>query len=611
MKRILLAALAPAVALGLAASLTPAGAACINDAYDPNNTCADAEVMPLGSYSNLYIAPTAVDQDWYKVWVQRNGTLAVDLSFTHANGDIDLRLYDACGGTLLAASLSTTNAEHVAYKNTGLSRYYYVWVTMISGTCNTYAMDLKVTSTTNVSAIYQPPGWAAPMVPSNVNTNTLGSVPLSATLPGEGATYLNEASNVTGDNTPAFPAPVFLDDTVFVAFAFDDNSAAGLWTATNAGPYTVRGGRHTLRHEIDPDNVVAESNENDNTWSNQWVWSPLTTAYDAPNVRVVPPLKGAGLHANADGSAYTRQSGVAWVVAEAATHAGDDYDLRVFSDYSGSTSGYSNEIGNSVLAGQTTDLVVGHYSATPTTVYPAVERFSAGTGEHYVLDQGDARGKNGSLIANTSASFTPIVMPANRLADVFEANMTSGATYYLSLRQLSGASAIGFRVFPGTVGGIYSLFQGAASVPVGNVYQTLTYVAGESGWHPIVVYRMNGIGADTPLSYDFEWSTAGLVDVPAPPASPDFALAGAAPNPIRERGEIRYTLPAAGHVSLAVFDVNGRLVRTLRDGAESAGAHAVAWNADGAESGRVAAGVYWVRLRFDTRTLTRRIAVLP
>jgi hypothetical protein len=73
------------------------------------------------------------------------------------------------------------------------------------------------------------------------------------------------------------------------------------------------------------------------------------------------------------------------------------------------------------------------------------------------------------------------------------------------------------------------------------------------------------------------------------PAGP--ALLRAAPNPFADRTAIRFTLPTAGTVRLAVYDGLGREVARLVDGAMEAGEHAVAFKA-----GALPAGVYLVRL---------------
>jgi flagellar hook capping protein FlgD/List-Bact-rpt repeat protein len=84
-------------------------------------------------------------------------------------------------------------------------------------------------------------------------------------------------------------------------------------------------------------------------------------------------------------------------------------------------------------------------------------------------------------------------------------------------------------------------------------------------------------------------------------------LIGPAPNPFQDATMIRFVLPRTAVASLEVFDISGRLVRTLATGARPAGSQAVRW--DGADSGgrRVGAGVYLLRLETMGARLERRV----
>lgn len=69
------------------------------------------------------------------------------------------------------------------------------------------------------------------------------------------------------------------------------------------------------------------------------------------------------------------------------------------------------------------------------------------------------------------------------------------------------------------------------------------------------------------------------------------------PNPFRETTRIRFDLPRAGRVAVAVYDASGRLVRSLIDGRMlPGGRHEVAWDGRTATGRQTAAGVYLVRL---------------
>ena len=75
---------------------------------------------------------------------------------------------------------------------------------------------------------------------------------------------------------------------------------------------------------------------------------------------------------------------------------------------------------------------------------------------------------------------------------------------------------------------------------------------------------------------------------------------------------IEFGLEKADRVEVRVFDVSGRLVRTLADRRFTAGRHALTW--DGADdSGRqVARGVYFTQVRYIERRHTdaRKLTVL-
>jgi len=84
-----------------------------------------------------------------------------------------------------------------------------------------------------------------------------------------------------------------------------------------------------------------------------------------------------------------------------------------------------------------------------------------------------------------------------------------------------------------------------------------------------------------------------------------FALAAARPNPTGKATAIEYSLPYAGEAKLAVYNAAGQLVKTLASGTQTAGVHAVRWDAS-----RVPAGVYFFRLTAGGFTQTRTMVVV-
>lgn len=102
----------------------------------------------------------------------------------------------------------------------------------------------------------------------------------------------------------------------------------------------------------------------------------------------------------------------------------------------------------------------------------------------------------------------------------------------------------------------------------------------------------------------------GVDDVPGV-----YALAPNSPNPFNPRTTISFAVPSAGHASLRIMDVRGRLVDTLVDESVAPGQHARIWNGTDAGGRPVAAGVYLYRLdvRGDDGTTfseTRRMVLV-
>ncbi|MBT4503554.1 MAG: aminotransferase class V-fold PLP-dependent enzyme [Gemmatimonadetes bacterium] len=68
-------------------------------------------------------------------------------------------------------------------------------------------------------------------------------------------------------------------------------------------------------------------------------------------------------------------------------------------------------------------------------------------------------------------------------------------------------------------------------------------------------------------------------------APTDFVLRPNYPNPFNESTNIRFQLPQAEHVEIAVYNAEGQLVDVLQDGWREAGAHQLTWNAAERASG--------------------------
>ena len=89
-----------------------------------------------------------------------------------------------------------------------------------------------------------------------------------------------------------------------------------------------------------------------------------------------------------------------------------------------------------------------------------------------------------------------------------------------------------------------------------------------------------------------------------------FSLKQNYPNPFNPSTTISFALPQTAQVDLAVYAMDGRLVRTLVDDNLAAGPHHRLW--DGRDDGgrQVSSGAYYLRLEADGTTQFQKMTLL-
>jgi hypothetical protein len=83
------------------------------------------------------------------------------------------------------------------------------------------------------------------------------------------------------------------------------------------------------------------------------------------------------------------------------------------------------------------------------------------------------------------------------------------------------------------------------------------------------------------------------------------------PNPFNPATTIAYETAKSGRVRVAVFDISGRLVRTLLDANQTSGPHQVRWDGTLDSGVHAASGAYFYRITFqDGARSTRKMVLL-
>jgi len=94
------------------------------------------------------------------------------------------------------------------------------------------------------------------------------------------------------------------------------------------------------------------------------------------------------------------------------------------------------------------------------------------------------------------------------------------------------------------------------------------------------------------------------------PLPAKFVLHQNLPNPFNPSTRISFELGEPCRATLAIYDIAGRLVRSLVDDMMEAGKHSAVWNGRSDRGETLASGIYFYRLRAGSFTETRKMVLL-
>jgi hypothetical protein len=100
---------------------------------------------------------------------------------------------------------------------------------------------------------------------------------------------------------------------------------------------------------------------------------------------------------------------------------------------------------------------------------------------------------------------------------------------------------------------------------------------------------------------------SGVID--AQPATTSLSL-DAAPNPLTSGTALRFSMPAKQSGDLRVFDLTGRLVRTLLDGEIGSGPQVINWDGRDDAGRTIRNGIYYARLRTGSKVASRQLILM-
>jgi len=98
--------------------------------------------------------------------------------------------------------------------------------------------------------------------------------------------------------------------------------------------------------------------------------------------------------------------------------------------------------------------------------------------------------------------------------------------------------------------------------------------------------------------------------VPVTVPEAQLALGQNHPNPFNPTTDIKFSLAESGPVELAVYDITGRLVKTLVSETLAGGVHTVRWDGRDQDGMQAASGLYFYRMTAEDKVLTRKMLLV-
>jgi len=215
----------------------------------------------------------------------------------------------------------------------------------------------------------------------------------------------------------------------------------------------------------------------------------------------------------------------------------------------------------------TTTVATAAVEATVTALFArafalpgAVEADTFGYAQGIVSASNGSNGATGNRVAR--------IADTSKLAE-YVVNAVSGGQYRLSYRLLTSSSSAGGFILRDVTNGV-TLDSVAVPTSTRTSMQTVqgAEVAIPSGK---AVWRIEPRGGN----YSIDWFAADMMEFQTVVAPAKMGKAPAYGIRAAASGKINFQIAEAGHVSLKMYDVRGRMAAVLYDGARATGAHSV------------------------------------
>jgi serine protease len=379
------------------------------------------------------------------------------------------------------------------------------WLQQNGTPCNT-ALEIGVMP--NLHGILAPDlqpfagSWAESVIASNITGDNLIPANLQ---PSPDLTYLDarwyNASRF--EAAGAFAVRIYRDDVIALSY-----SPGGLGAYSSQfgqdDAISVRGGRHHLRLQLDTNDSVDESLEDNNSDVVAYVWDGMPLVKDAPvNFTRGPKRTPTGFAYNScDGFSNNGNLYGYWEVFGVMPENSADYDIRLHSEVPSSTNGYDTyDIASAGIL--TVDFIGVNNHLNTTADYVSTINYTD-SDEDYSIE-GDASTYYPTVPASQALMVSGAI-DAGEILDVIEFPATAGEEIFFALDITSGNADLAVFVFNPSVeifrrsGASWTLNDTGSGLSESGIF-----TASESGDHGFVICKNLREELAENASYDLYW----------------------------------------------------------------------------------------------------------
>jgi hypothetical protein len=209
-------------------------------------------------------------------------------------------------------------------------------------------------------------------------------------------------------------------------------------------------------------------------------------------------------------------------------------------------------------------------------------------------------------IATDNTIYFSVTQPESATADTNSAILPFNV-HYAKVAPYTGDVSYGGLVSDISTGSLMNAIYGqiTSGVPLGGEVPVvctpgpgITWAQMEAATPPTDIYYVHKDTLPT-----------GIEEEPVP-SSTLVILYQSYPNPFSTKAMIRFTIPDNIRISLGIYDISGRLIKTLAKGIPGAGSYFVVWDGKDDSGHEVPNGVYLYSLRAGSYTETRKMLLI-